>query len=299
MKKKSVIAIALALVMSLACLTGCGGQTSTNPPSGTDLASGGVLVLSVNPEIAVEYDENGVVTGVTARNDDALAIINACQGLIGQPTRTVVSDLVVAIGEAGYFVEEVEGERRQITLEIEAGSKLPHDAFLDEVVSDVRDCVNTNAWAAPLNVENESDYGITDYVDTDYGPENDGATDYDDTDYGPDNDGITDYDHNDDDGTDYGEGSDGVTDYDGTDYDNNTDYGVNADGNTGYNDTDYGPNNDGVTDYDDTDYGPNNDGVTDYDDGQSDYNDGQSNYDDGNSNYDDSSSNYGDSAYDD
>ena len=279
--KKTVIATALTLALSLACLTGCGSQSAAPADSGTELASGGVLVLSVNPEIAVEYDETGVVTGVTARNDDAMEIIASCEGLIGQQTRDAVSELVTAIGEAGYFVEEVDGERRQITLEIEAGSKLPHDAFLDEVVSDVRDCVSTNSWTAPLNVENESDYGITDYVDTDYGPENDGVTDYDDTDYGPNNDGVTDYDD-----TDYGPNNDGVTDYD------DTDYGPNSDGVTDYDDTDYGPNNDGVTDYGDTDYGPSNDGVTDYDDGQSNYDgdddDDQSDDDNGNSDYGDS-----------
>ncbi len=278
--KKSVFTIALALVMCLGCLTGC-GQRASSPDNGSGLALGGVLVLSVNPQIAVEYDDSGLVTGVTALNDDALAIINACEGLIGQQTRDVVTELVTAIGEAGYFVEEIEGKSRQITIEIEAGSKLPHDAFLDEVVSDVRDCVNANGWAAPLNVENESDYGITDYVDTDYGPNNDGVTDYDDTDYGPNNDGVTDY--ND---TDYGPNNDGVTDY------NDTDYGPNNDGVTDYNDTDYGPNNDGVTDYNDTDYGPNNDGVTDY-------HDGESHYDNGSSNYNDSNSDYGDSAYND
>ena len=316
--KKFVIAIALALVMSLTCLTGCGGQTATEVPSGTELASGGVLVLSVNPEIAVEYDKAGVVTGVTARNDDALAIIAACEGLIGQQTRDAVSDLVTAIGDAGYFVEEIEGERRQITIEIEAGSALPSDDFLDGVIADVKTAVDSHNWQTPLNLEGNTDYGITDYIDTDYGPGNDGYTDYADTDYGPNHDGVTDYDHNINDDTDYGPTNDGITDYDGTDYASNTDYGINADGNTDYNDsdygvwgdgvtdyndgqtnyddTDYGPNNDGVTDYDDTDYGPNNDGITDYTDGQSNYDNGNSNY--GNSNYD-SNSNYGDSAYDD
>ena len=282
--KKSIIAIMMALVMSLVCLTGCGQSAAAN--NGTELASGGVLVLSVNPEIAVEYDGNGLVTGVSARNDDAMDIISSCKGLIGKETREAVKALVSAIGEAGYFVEEIEGERRQITIEIEAGSKLPHDAFLDEVVSDVRDCVNDNNWNVPMDVENESDYGITDYVDTDYGPDNDGVTDYDDTDYGPDNDGVTDYD-------------DGQSNYDG-----NSDYSAPA--------VAVPPASSGNSDY--------NDGNSNYDDGQSDYNDGQSdyeapvvntppvtsgnsdygqsNYGDGNSDYDDGSD-YGSSDYDD
>ncbi|MBQ3076227.1 MAG: hypothetical protein IJC43_00065, partial [Clostridia bacterium] len=257
MKKRTVIATLLALVLSLACLTGC-SQTTT-PESGAP-TTGGILVLKVNPEIAVEYNEAGIVTGVTARNDDALAIIAGCEGLIGSATRNAVTELVTAIGKAGYFVEEVEGERRRITIEIEAGSRLPHDTFLDEVVADVRSCVSTNAWSVPMDLVNESDYGMTSYVDTDYGPDNDGITDY--TDYGPGADGVTDYDHNLNGDTDYGPGNDGVTDYDGTDYADNTDYGVNADGNTDSNDSDYGVWGDGVTNSDDTDYGPGSDGVT-------------------------------------
>lgn len=338
MKRKSIMAIALALVMSLACLAGCGQQDTVSDVGSVsaeaEAISGGVLIVKVNPEIAVSYDESGVVTDVSARNDDAKAIIEGCGNLAGQQTKDVVTQLVTAIGTAGYFAEEIEGGARQITIEIEPGSQLPSDTFLDEVVSGVRECVNNNNWQSPLEVENESDYGITNYVDTDYGPNNDGATNYDDTDYGPNNDGVTDYtnsssntsggsatntgsSHNSSqnntvnyDDTDYGPNNDGVTDYNDTDYGPNndgvtnyddTDYGPNNDGVTNYDDTDYGPNNDGVTNYDDTDYGPNNDGVTNYDDGQSNYDDGQSNYDDGQSSYDDGQSDYddGQSNYDD
>ena len=287
MKKNIIILSALAMLMGLSSLTGCsGGQRAESTAVETSAgaakaeaeteasvevasieneikADGGILVISVNPEIAVEYDNSGIVTGITARNNEALTIINNCQGLIGSKTKDAVNKLVTAIGEAGYFVEEVSGQTRQITIEIEAGSSLPYDGFMDEVVEEVKTCVNDHKWAAPLEVRNESDYGITDYVDTDYGLDNDGVTDYNDTDYGPNNDGVTDY--ND---TDYGPNNDGVTDY------SDTDYGPNNDGVTDYNDTDYGPNNDGVTDYNDTDYGPNNDGVTDY--GATDY--GATNY---------------------
>lgn len=238
MKKRTMLTLGLVLMMSLACLTGCGQnetQSASSAPTGsasTEVATGGVLVLKVNPEIAVEYDDAGNVKGITARNEDARAIIEQAGDLIGQPAREAVKQLVTLIGDAGYFVEEVEGEKRQITIEIEAGSKLPNDAFLDEVVADVKDCVNSHRWQTPLDVVNESDYGITEYVDTDYGPENDGYTDYgddyNDTDYGPNNDGVTDYgdDQND---TDYGPNNDGVTDY--------------GDGNTNYGDDDYDDQN--------------------------------------------------------
>ena len=227
MKKNIIILSALAMLMGLSSLTGCsGGQRAERTAVETSAeaakaeaeteasvevasieneikADGGILVISVNPEIAVEYDNSGIVTGITARNNEALTIINNCQGLIGSKTKDAVNKLVTAIGEAGYFVEEVSGQTRQITIEIEAGSALPYDGFMDEVVEEVKTCVNDHKWAAPLEVRNESDYGITDYVDTDYGPNNDGVTDYGATDYGTTNYGTTNY---------------GTTDYGASDY---------------------------------------------------------------------------------
>ena len=283
-------------------------------------AEGGVLFLSVNPEVAISYDADGLVTAVEARNDDGSKLLEGYTGYVGKPARQVVSELVTAIGEAGYFAEEIEGENRQIVIEIETGSALPDDAFLEEIITDVRSCVSSHNWSSPVDMRGESDYGMTDYVDTDYGPDNDGVTDYNDTDYGPNNDGVTNYDDTDygpnNDGvtnyddTDYGPNNDGVTNYDDTDYGPNndgvtnyddTDYGPNNDGVTNYDDTDYGPNNDGVTNYDDTDYGPNNDGVTNYDD--TDYgpnNDGVTDYSSGDTNYDDGGdTDYGDDDDDD
>lgn len=315
MKKriKSIIAVALALVVCIAALTGCTSNGPVNTATAEpELFSGGVICLKVNPEIAIAYDADGNVTSVTARNDDGIQILETYSGYEGKECRTVVAELVEKIGEAGYFVEEIEGQSRQITIEIESGSILPNNTFLDDVAEDIRVLVNTNDWHSPVDVRGESDYGITDYIDTDYGPDNDGVTDYYDTDYGVNNDGVTDYNN-----TDYGPNNDGVTDYDDTDYGPNndgvTDYTTSnknnsvttgssgnssnttstgstsnknnttsgSYGNTDYYDTDYGPNNDGVTDYNDTDYGPNNDGVTDYDD--TDYgpnNDGVTDYND-------------------
>ncbi len=280
MKKKTVLAVVLVLLLGLLC-TACSQRESVDEGTAAQESgpkTGGVLYLSVNPEIAVFYDIEGNVIKVEGCNDDGSAILEDYTGYEGKAAGQVVTELVAAIGEAGYLVEEIEGESRKITIEIETGSVLPNDTFLEEMVSEVRACVNEHDWDGYVDVEGGSNYGIkesipdsngaaddrvadpaleyrgvSDYNNTDYGPGSDGVTDYDNTDYGPNSDGVTDY--ND---TDYGPNSDGVTDY------NDTDYGPNSDGVTDYNDTDYGPNSDGVTDYNDTDYGPNSDGVTDY-----------------------------------
>ena len=350
MKRKNRLfaVMTMAMMLGAGTLTGCGGtvqeaagetvQETAGEVTMQDAAASvvpetGVLYVKVNPEVAVHYDDQGIVTAVEGVNSDGISLVQNAEQFIGRECREVVRDLVEDINEAGYFTEEIEGENRQIVIEVEKGSAIPDQEFLNEIVADVQGYVSTMQLTSDIDIEGATDYtatdygpnadGATGYDDTDYGPNADGVTDYDDTDYGPNADGVTDYDD-----TDYGPNADGVTDYAepaastvATNYDD-TDYGPNADGVTDYDDTDYGPNADGVTDYDDTDYGPNADGVTDYvepapapspvpapsgdssygdtnyDDGGSDYDleasDGDSNYDDGGSNYDDGGSDYDD-----
>ena len=270
------VILILSFVLSIALLTGCGQAPKAMTGSEIQIEeAAGVLLLKVNPEIKIHYNADGLVTSVSAHNDDGAKILETYKGFEGKDCKVVVNELVGAIGKAGYFIEEIDGKSRTITIEIEKGSLLPNDRFLKDIADSIRTQVNQNKWKSPVALSGITDYGITDYNDTDYGPNNDGVTDYNDTDYGPNNDGVTDYKD-----TDYGPNNDGVTDY------KDTDYGPNNDGVTDYKDTDYGPNNDGVTDYKDTDYGPNNDGVTDYNTRSK-----------GNSNY--GNSNYGNSGYDD
>ena len=301
-KARSLFTIAMAMALGLTALTGCSHVSSAvadrisqvilpneslaeadlsqtaaaSAAADVSQAEGGVLFLSVNPEVAISYDADGLVTAVEARNDDGSKLLEGYTGYVGKPARQVVSELVTAIGEAGYFAEEIEGENRQIVIEVEKGSAIPDQEFLNEIVADVQGYVSTMQLTSDIDIE-----GATDYTATDYGPNADGATGYDDTDYGPNADGVTDYD--------------------------DTDYGPNADGVTDYDDTDYGPNADGVTDYVEpapapspvpAPSGDSSYGDTNYDDGGSDYDleasDGDSNYDDGGSNYDDGGSDYDD-----
>lgn len=154
---------------------------------------GGTLILRVNPEFAIHYDADGVVVGVEALNADAENMGLDLSALEGQECRTAVSTLIARINEAGYFVEEVEGEGNTIDLEVEDGSSLPANDFLKNIVSDSQTCVIGQNKTASMQVTGSSNYGWTNYSDSDYGPENDGVTDYYDSDYGPLNDGVTDY----------------------------------------------------------------------------------------------------------
>lgn len=154
---------------------------------------GGTLILRVNPEFAIHYDADGMVVGTEARNADAEAMGVDLASLEGQECRVAVSTLIARINEAGYLVEEVEGEGSTIDLEVGEGSSLPADDFLKNIVSDSQAYVIGQSKTATMQVTGSSNYGWTDYGDSDYGPDNDGVTDYYDSDYGPLNDGVTDY----------------------------------------------------------------------------------------------------------
>ena len=275
-KLTALLGAGLALSMAVCLLAGCSSpaQSTATAAAPAALSQGGVIYLKVNPEIAVRYDEQGMVTSLEGRNPDGKEILTGYTGYEGRECKAVIGELVARINEAGYFVEEVEGDNRQITLEVARGSSLPADDFLSGIVEQVQTYTAAQQLTSPVEVDGESNYGWTDYADTDYGPGNDGVTDYSATDYGPDNDGVTDYGT-----TDYTASRSGgaatpapATPAPATQAPATPAPATPAPGTTDYGDTDYGPNNDGVTDYNDTDYGPNNDGVTDYnDDGDSGY----------------------------
>ena len=125
---KKILTTVLASVLTVSFLagavTGCGSRrTEADRGLGTaqvqQEAAGGVISVKVNPEVAVSYDENGMVTAVEGRNDDGKAVMADYTGYEGKECSLVISEIVAEINEAGYLVEEVEGQGRQITLEIE------------------------------------------------------------------------------------------------------------------------------------------------------------------------------------
>ena len=320
LRRKLFAAVSSLAVAATVLLTGCGAPAQ----EGTALKETGVLTLSVNPEIQIEYNGEGKVTALTGRNDDGKGIVEAYPDYIGKDCKTVLRDLIVEINEAGYFVDDIDGNKKNIVLQLEPGSVLPSDDFLADMSASTQEAVKGLELSSGIVTIDDDDYDPayakdgkpSPYITLEKAQEialaqaNVNAADavFDDKEF----------DHDDGtpvfelefmtNGNEYeydihavtgkvvkaehktaGTQSETTTGGGSTDY-NDTDYGPNNDGVTDYNDTDYGPNNDGVTDYNDTDYGPNNDGVTDYNDtnyddhGNTNY--GDTNYDDGGSDYD-------------
>ena len=312
LRRKLFAAVSSLAVASAVLLTGCGAPAQ----EGTALKETGTLTLSVNPEIQIEYNREGKVTDLTGRNDDGKTIVAAYPDYIGKNCEVVLQDLIVEINEAGFFLDDIDGNKKNIVLQLEPGSVLPSDDFLEDMSLRTQETVKGLDLASGIVTIDDDDYDPayakdgepSPYITLEKAQEialtqanvNAANAVFDDREF----------DH--DDGTPIFEleftANGNEYEYDihavtgkvvraehktiGTQSGNqntssgsgnydDTDYGPNNDGVTDYNDTDYGPNNDGVTDYNDTDYGPNNDGVTDYND--TDYgpnNDGVTDYND-------------------
>ena len=310
--------LTLVTALTLTALTACGNGGAATTASGTasgsalqseDGSSVGTVLLSVNPEIEMDYDEVGNVVALTGLNEDGKAVLASYTGYEGKPCTTVVGELVDEINAGGYFDATIDGPEKNIVLKLERGSAYPNDQFLNELAEAVRLVVEADQIGSQTvaldNDDYDDTYGDRGYINaaaaqnilsTQLGRDDiqfvEKEYDLDDGEYEVEfvMDGVEyeyevnavtgkvtemDAEYQDYDDTDYGPYGDGVTDY-------------NVPAGTGtavpaasYDDTDYGPNADGVTDYDDTDYGPNSDGVTDYDD--TDYGpnaDGVTDYDD-------------------
>lgn len=244
-------------------------------------------------------------------------------------------ELVVKINESGYFVDDIDGHKKNIVLKLEPGSVIPDDDFLINMSTSAQDAVKGLSLSSGIVTIDDDDYDQAYAKDNQPSPyitlqkaqeiallqANVNASDavFEDKEF----------DH--DDGT-------PVFELEFTANGNKYEYDVHAvtgkvikaehetirnnasgSGSTASNNTDYGPGNDGVTDYNDNSYISNNNSgassssgstaSSNSHNGNSNYN-GNTNYDDngntnysGNTNYDDNgSTNYddnGNSNYDD
>ena len=214
-KKLSLLAI-ISLVLAL-FLTSCAGKAKSNPQmEENDDTERGVIVLSLNPEIEIEYDKDGKVTDVRGSNKDGTKIVEDYNNFIGKDSTVVLRELVEKINDAGYFIEEVGGTGKVLTLELKEGSFLPDEDFIVRIGKAVEEKVSDLDIEVKLDSDSKKDdkndkdknktdddkiddknsitvpvaptKDNTDYDDTDYAPTAAPTvddTDYDDTDYAP------------------------------------------------------------------------------------------------------------------
>lgn len=315
LRRKILVAVSSLTVMTAVLLSGCSAPAAEE----SAISEKGILTLSVNPEIQIEYDKDGKVLALTGQNEDGIKIVEAYQDYIGKDCEEVLRELVVKINESGYFVDDIDGHKKNIVLKLEPGSVLPDDDFLINMSTSAQDAVKGLSLSSGIVTIDDDDYDQAYAKDNQPSPyitlqkaqeiallqANVSAFDavFEDKEF----------DH--DDGT-------PVFELEFTANGNKYEYDVHAvtgkvikaehetirnnasgSGSTASNNTDYGPGNDGVTDYNDNSYISNNNSGASSSSGStasSNSHNGNSNYN-GNTNYDDNgNTNYsGNTNYDD
>ena len=96
-KKSLTLTASAALALSL--LAGCGAQPAEQ--SSTESKAVGTVLLSVNPEIEVEYDKSGLVLEIEGLNKDGKTVVKDVKDYQGKDCRTVVNELVREIYDDG------------------------------------------------------------------------------------------------------------------------------------------------------------------------------------------------------
>ena len=169
--RTKLLGLALTTTMALSVLTACGSSAETaSLPSLSALASAaassqeesnasvGTVLLSVNPEIEMDYDGHGNVTALTGRNQDAQTLLSDYTGYEGRPCTEVIGELVQEISARGYFDTTVGGNERNVILKLEQGSAYPTDQFLEELAGAVRQVVATEQNGSQPVLLDQDDY---------------------------------------------------------------------------------------------------------------------------------------------
>ena len=151
-RRKLFAAVSSLAVAITVLLTACGAPTQ----QGTALKETGTLTVSVNPEIQIEYNKDGKVTALTGRNDDGKVIVEVYTDYIGKSCEDVLQDLIVEINEAGYFVDDIDGNKKNIVLQLEPGSVLPSDDFLANMSASTQEAVKgLNLSSGVVTIDND------------------------------------------------------------------------------------------------------------------------------------------------
>ena len=152
-KKSLTLTVSAALALSL--LAGCGAQPAEQ--ASVENKAIGTVLLSVNPEIEVEYDQNGTVLAIEGLNEDGKTVVKDVKDYQGKDCRTVVSELVRDIYDDGYFEGTVDGHVKNIVLKLEEGSVYVSDEFLQDVADGVRETVQECGVSAKAMTVSEGD----------------------------------------------------------------------------------------------------------------------------------------------
>ena len=158
------ILAASAVLLSMTFLAGCAsapqgsGSTNAISSSSEEKQEVGVILLSVNPEIEIGYDNQGLVLEVEGKNDDGKKVVSNYSDFSGKECQLVVEELVEEIYQEGFFDTTIDGHTKNIVVKLEEGSRYPDDSFLEEVAQGVRNAVESHKLSSSAMTVDQDDY---------------------------------------------------------------------------------------------------------------------------------------------
>lgn len=100
---------------------------------GEFLSKGGFIRLNVNPEIRIGYNADGTVTGISAENSEAEALLEGFTDYHGKSCEEVIDKLIAMVTDAGYLIDDIDGENKVVVIQLESESKEPAKGFIDNL----------------------------------------------------------------------------------------------------------------------------------------------------------------------
>ena len=98
----------------------------------------GTLLISVNPEIKMDYNYKGRVLKLSGMNESGRAVVRDMKNYQYDPCDEVMEDLIREIYEDGYFETQQNHPAKNLLIKLEAGSKPPDSQFLEDVADSAR-----------------------------------------------------------------------------------------------------------------------------------------------------------------
>lgn len=121
--KRRLLAYILLLVLAL---SGCDNPANHGMQP---VEKSGAVLISLHPQIKLDYDREGLVMDVVGLNDEGKFISSNENDLVGLPCKIALQVLIKDIYDAGFFDSNVGGPEKEIFLTLEEGS-VYHQGFL-------------------------------------------------------------------------------------------------------------------------------------------------------------------------
>ncbi|MDO5411420.1 MAG: PepSY domain-containing protein, partial [Lachnospiraceae bacterium] len=164
--KKFIAKLMTTTLIAVTAFTGCGTAANDTGKSSAPAVKGsvGTILMSVNPEIEIEYDKDGNVVELEGLNDDGDKILQSYTNYENKDCSTVLNILIQKINKAGYFKETIDGHTKNIVLKLEEGSQVPSETFFTDLANEVKISIDAcGIHSTPMTIDND-DYSKNGYI---------------------------------------------------------------------------------------------------------------------------------------